>query len=161
MASGGVSGPRADQDSPFCGVPPLPAQPIPPLWAGRALGLHVWVCGCTAMELSPPASMQDTGIPFATIHCPYLPVALWTLALVALLCSNSAGTDEGSAMCWTSSGADGLKRSPSVLLEPRTGQQMVHDLTQPPVSFCLLSSQKSIALGKIQELDSKKFLLVQ
>lgn len=100
MASGGGSGPRADQDNPFMVSHLSLPGPLPPLWAGRALGLCVWVCGCAAMGLSPPASLQDTGIAFVTIHCPvWLHVALWALVLGALLCSNSAGTDEGSAMC--------------------------------------------------------------
>lgn len=49
----------------------------------------------------------------------------------------------------------GLKTSPSVLLEPRMRDQMVHDLTKPPVIVCLLFSYKHIALGKIQGFVSR------
>lgn len=57
------------------------------------------------------------------------------------------------ANCFKSAGV--LKTSPSVLLEPRMKDQMVHDLTKPPAIFCLLFSYKHIALGKIQGLVSR------
>ena len=49
----------------------------------------------------------------------------------------------------------GMKTSRSVLPEPRIRDQMAHDLSKPPVIFCLLFSYKHVALGKIQGFVSR------